>query len=155
MMDVGVYAINGARYATGEEPLWVTAQEIKTDPVKFAEVDETVLFQLGFPGGVVASCGTTYNFNNYERLYVIGEKGFAELSPAYSYGPIKGRTNKSPMDLPHTVHQALQMDGIANCILNNAPDPNISGEEGLKDMKVIDAIYESIRNGGARTMIKS
>lgn len=153
MMDVGVYAINGARYATGEEPVWVTAQEIKTDPVKFSEVDETVLFQLGFPSGVVASCGTTYNFNNYERLYVIGEKGFAELSPAYGYGPIKGRTNKGPMDLPHTVHQALQMDGIANCILNNAPDPNISGEEGLKDMKVIDAVYESVRNGGARTMI--
>ncbi len=153
MMDVGVYAINGARYAVGEEPVWVTAQEIKTDPVKFAEVDETVLFQLGFPGGVVASCGTTYNFNNYERLYVIGEKGFAELSPAYSYGPIKGRTQKGPMDLPHTVHQALQMDGIANCMLHNAPDPNVSGEEGLKDMKVIDAVYASIRNGGAKTMI--
>ncbi len=153
MMDVGVYAINGARYATGEEPVWVTAQEIKTDPVKFAEVDETILFQLGFPSGVVASCGTTYNFSHYERLYVIGEKGFAELSPAYGYGPIKGRTHKGPMDLPHTVHQTLQMDGIANCILNNAPDPNVSGEEGLKDMKVIDAIYASVRNGGAKTSI--
>lgn len=153
MMDVGVYAINGARYATGEEPVWVSAQEVKTDPVKFSEVDETILFQLGFPSGVVASCGTTYNFNNYERLYVTGDKGFAELAPAYGYGPIKGRSNKGPMELPHTVHQTLQMDGIANCILNDAPDPNVTGEEGLSDMKVIDAVYESIRKGGVRVNV--
>lgn len=153
MMDVGVYAINGARYATGEEPIWVTAQEIKTDPVKFKEVDETVLFQLGFPSGVVASCGTTYNFNNYERLYVIGEKDFVELSPAYGYGPLNGRTKNGPMDIPHTVHQTLQMDGIADCILHGKPDYNATGEEGWKDMKVIDAIYESIRRDGARVTI--
>lgn len=153
LMDVGVYAINGARYATGEEPIWVSAQEIKTDPVKFAEVDETVLFQLGFPSGTVASCGTTYNFNNYERLYVIGEKNFVELSPAYGYGPIRGRTKQGPMNLPHIVHQALQMDGMADCILNDTPDPNVTGEEGWKDMKVVDAIYESIRRDGSRVTI--
>lgn len=153
VMDVGVYAINGARYATGEEPVWVSAQEIKTDPVKFKDVDETVLFQLGFPSGVVASCGTTYNFNNYERLYVIGDAGFAELSPAYGYGPIKGRTYKGLMDFPHTAHQTLQMDGIADCILNGTPDPNVTGMEGLRDMLVIDAIYESVRRGGVRVAI--
>ncbi len=155
MMDVGVYAINGARYATGEEPVWVTAQEAKTDPVKFAEVDETVTFQLGFASGIIASCGTTYNFNHYERLYVIGDKGFAELSPAYGYGPIKGRSHKGPMDQPALTHQTLQMDGIADCILHNKPDPNVSGEEGLKDMKVVDAVYESLRKGGARIAIEA
>src|SRR5690606_1310562 len=49
LMDIGIYAVNGARYMVGEEPVWVTAQETKTDPAKFKEgVDETVLFQLGF-----------------------------------------------------------------------------------------------------------
>lgn len=150
MMDVGVYALNGARYATGEEPLWVTAQETKTDPVKFAEVDETVTFQLGFPGGALASCGTTYNFNNYERLYLIGDKGFAELSPAFGYGPINGKTHLGPMNQPVVSHQAAQMDGLADCILNGSPDPDMTGEEGLKDMLVIDAVYESIRRGGEK-----
>src|SRR5690606_26075460 len=57
MMDIGIYSINGARYMIGEEPEWVTAQEVKTDPQKFKEgVDETITFQLGFPGGAVASC---------------------------------------------------------------------------------------------------
>ncbi|MBN8785767.1 MAG: Gfo/Idh/MocA family oxidoreductase [Terrimonas sp.] len=153
MMDVGVYALNGARYATGEEPIWVTAQESKTDPVKFAEVDETVTFQLGFPGGAIAECGTTYNFNNFERLYMIGEKGFAELSPAFGYGPIKGRTHLGELQIQDVTHQAAQMDGLADCILNGKPDPNMTGEEGLKDMIVIDAVYESIRKNGQKILI--
>lgn len=153
MMDVGIYALNAARYCTGEEPIWVTAQESKTDKVKFAEVDETVMFQLGFPSGVVASCGTTYNFNSPERLFVAGEKGFVELSPAFGYGPIKGRTNRGPINLPHIAHQTLQMDGIADCILNGKPDPNVTGAEGVKDMVVIDAVYESIRKGGQKIVI--
>lgn len=153
MMDVGVYALNGARYATGEEPIWVTAQESKTDPVKFAEVDETITFQLGFPSGAIAECGTTYNFNNFERLYMIGEKGFAELSPAFGYGPIKGRTHLGEMQIQDVTHQAAQMDGLADCILNGKPDPNMTGEEGLKDMIVIDAVYESIRKNGQKIMV--
>lgn len=153
MMDVGVYALNGARYATGEEPIWVTAQESKTDHIKFAEVDETVTFQLGFPSGAIAECGTTYNFNNFERLYIIGEKGFAELSPAFGYGPIKGRTHLGELQIQDIVHQAAQMDGLADCILNGKPDPNMTGEEGLKDMIVIDAVYESIKNNGQKIVI--
>lgn len=153
MMDVGVYALNGARYATGEEPIWVTAQESKTDPVKFAEVDETITFQLGFPGGAIAECGTTYNFNNFERLYMIGEKGFAELSPAFGYGPIKGRTHLGELAIQDIVHQAAQMDGLAECILNGKPDPNVTGEEGLKDMIVVDAVYESIRKNGQKIAV--
>jgi len=38
LMDIGIYSINGARYMVGEDPIWVTAQETKTDPVKFKEV---------------------------------------------------------------------------------------------------------------------
>ncbi|MGN6492475.1 MAG: Gfo/Idh/MocA family protein [Agriterribacter sp.] len=153
VMDVGVYSLNGARYATGEEPVWVTAQEIKTDPVKFADVDETVHFQLGFPSGATASCGCTYNFNYAERLFLAGEKGFAELKPAFGYGPIDGSTHLGPLNQPRVTHQTLQMDGIADCILNGKPDPNVTGEEGLKDMLVIDAIYESIKKGGAKIHI--
>src|SRR5690606_23977430 len=65
MMDIGIYSINGARYMVGEEPVWVTAQETKTDPVKFPEgVDETITFQMGFSGGAVASCLSSYAMGN-------------------------------------------------------------------------------------------
>ena len=70
LMDIGIYAINGARYMIGEDPVWVTAQETKTDPVKFKEgVDETIQFQFGFPSGATASCLSTYNMNNLDRFF--------------------------------------------------------------------------------------
>lgn len=153
LMDVGIYCINGARYATGEEPIWVTAQEVKTDPIKFKEVDETMTFQLGFPSGAIATCSTTYNFNGKGSLHLIGSKGFAKLDPAFGYGPIKGSTHKGPLNQPVVTHQTYQMDGLADCILNNVPDPNMTGVEALKDMLVIDAIYESVRKGGRKITI--
>jgi predicted dehydrogenase len=145
MYDVGVYCINGARYATGEQPIAVTAQEYKTDPVKFKEVDETITWQMEFSSGAVATCTTTYAAST-ERLYVAYEKGWAELRPAFGYGPIKGKTNKGEMDIPHTVHQALQMDDFSRCVKENKESP-VNGYEGLKDMLVVEAIYKSIASG--------
>lgn len=149
LMDIGIYAINGARYMVGEEPVWVTAQETKTDPVKFKEgVDETIQFQLGFPGGVVASCLSTYQMNHLDRFFMTGERGFAELQPATGYGPIQGRTHKGELTQPHVTHQTLQMDEMAGILLDgNAPVVPVDGEEGLKDLKIIDAIYAACETG--------
>ncbi len=149
MMDIGIYAINGSRYMVGEEPIWVTAQETKTDPVKFKEgVDETILFQLGFPNGAVASCLSTYNMNYLDRFFLNGEKGFAEMQPSTGYGPIKGRTNKGELTQPHVTHQTLQMDEMAGIILDgNTAIVPVDGNEGLKDLKIIDAIYRACATG--------
>jgi predicted dehydrogenase len=149
LMDIGIYAVNGARYMVGEEPVWVTAQETKTDPEKFKEgVDETIQFQLGFPSGAVASCLSTYNMNFLDRFFLNGQKGFAELQPATGYGPIKGRTHKGELTQPHMTHQTLQMDEMAGIILEGKqPAVPVDGEEGLKDLKIIDAIYLAANTG--------
>jgi len=149
MMDIGIYSVNGARYMVGEEPVWVTAQEVKTDPAKFKEgVDETITFQMGFPGGAIASCLSTYSMNNLDRFFLNGEKGFAELHPATGYGPIKGRTNKGELNNPHITHQTVQMDEMAGIILDNKkPVVPVDGEEGLRDLKIIDAIYRAVNEG--------
>jgi predicted dehydrogenase len=149
MMDIGIYAVNGARYMIGEEPVWVTAQETKTDFVKFADgVDETIQFQLGFPSGAVASCLSTYSMNNLDRFFLNGDKGFAELQPSTGYGPIKGRTNKGELQHPHITHQTIQMDEFAAIILDGkVPVVPADGQEGLRDMLVIDAIYAAVKSG--------
>lgn len=149
MMDIGIYSINGARYMVGEEPIWVTAEETKTDPVKFKEgVDETILFQLGFPGGAVASCLSTYTMNNLDRFFLNGEKGFAELQPSTGYGPIKGRTSKGELTQPHITHQTVQMDEMSGIILEGRqPVVPVDGEEGVKDLKIIDAIFLAVKTG--------
>jgi predicted dehydrogenase len=133
----------------GEEPLWVTAQETKTDFVKFAEgVDETIQFQLGFPSGAMASCLSTYSMNNLDRFFLNGDKGFAELQPSTGYGPIKGRTNKGELQHPHITHQTIQMDEFAAIILDGkVPIIQADGQEGLRDMLVIDAIYAAVKSG--------
>lgn len=149
MMDIGIYSVNGARYMTGEEPVWVTAQETKTDHVKFKPgVDETIQFQMGFPSGALASCLSTYSMNNLDRFFLNGEKGFGELQPATGYGPIKGRTHKGELNLPHVTHQTVQMDEMAAIILQGRhPVVPVDGEEGLKDMKIIEAIYLAAKTG--------
>ncbi|MEO6550251.1 MAG: Gfo/Idh/MocA family oxidoreductase [Ferruginibacter sp.] len=149
LMDIGIYAINGARYMIGEEPIWVTAQETKTDHEKFKEgVDETIMFQFGFPGGAVASCLSTYNMSNLDRFFLDAEKGYAELLPSTGYGPIRGRTSKGELTQPHVTHQTVQMDEMSGIILGDKkPIVPVDGEEALKDLKIIDAIYLAVKTG--------
>lgn len=149
LMDIGIYAINGARYMVGEDPIWVTAQETKTDHVKFKEgVDETIQFQFGFPSGAVASCLSTYMMNGLDRFYLNAEKGFAEMQPSTGYGPIKGRTQKGELTQEHKTHQTVQMDEMAAIIFENKqPVVPVDGEEALKDLKIIDAIYAAVQSG--------
>ena len=149
LMDIGIYAVNGSRYMIGEEPIWVTAQETKTDPVKFKEgVDETITFQLGFPSGAIASCLSTYTMNNLDRFFLNGEKGFAEMQPSTGYGPIKGKTHVGELTQPHNTHQTVQMDEMSAIILQGKKPPvPVDGEEGVKDLKIMDAIYKAVKSG--------
>ena len=149
MMDIGIYSVNGSRYMVGEDPIWVNAVETKNDPAKFIQgIDETIQFQLGFPSGAVASCLSTYSMNNLDRFFLDGLNGFAELHPATSYDPTQGLTHKGPLNFPNSVHQAIQMDEMAAIIFEGKkPVIPVDGEEALKDLKVIEGIYESAKTG--------
>jgi len=58
------------------------------------------------------------------------------------------------LDLPVVNHQAAQLDGMAICI-NEKLGSTAEGDEGVRDMKVIEAIYQSIAAGGKRTQVPS
>ena len=156
MMDIGIYAVNGARYMIGEDPIWVTAQEApKSDPVKFKEgVDETITFQMGFPSGVIAQCLSTYAMNGVDRFLLIGERGYAELNPANGYGPLKGRTHKGELQaVSPPLQQTVQMDEMAAIFFDGKkPVVALDGEEAVKDLKIIDAIYEATKTGKKVTL---
>jgi predicted dehydrogenase len=149
MMDIGIYSVNGSRYMVGEDPIWVNAVETKNDPVKFVQgIDETIQFQLGFPSGAVASCLSTYSMNWLDRFFLDGTEGFAELRPATGYDPTQGFTHKGPLNFPFVPHQTVQMDQMADIILQGKkPFLPVDGEEALKDLKVIEAIYKSAQSG--------
>ena len=146
MMDMGVYTIQGARYTTGEEPVYVTAREEKTKPELFKEVDETIYYTLEFPGGTIAHGSSSYNAN-WNHLKAKASKGWFGLTEAYRYGGMAGSTSDGPMKFdPNVNQQALQMDDFVQCIVHHKPT-RVPGEEGLKDMKVVEAIYRSIASG--------
>ncbi|AUD02365.1 Gfo/Idh/MocA family protein [Spirosoma pollinicola] len=148
LMDVGIYAVQGTRYVTGEEPISVTAQFApKTDPVKFKDVEETMFWQFEFPGGAVSNSTTSYA-SGVERLYASCEKGWFELSPAFGYGPLKGRTSKGPIEMPVVNHQAAHMDGVCKDLLDGKQLPDhVTGAEGLRDTKLLQAIYQAAETG--------
>jgi predicted dehydrogenase len=145
LMDMGIYAIQGARYTLGEEPIAVKATQEKTRPELFKDVDETVFWELQFPGGAKVTGKSSYN-HDWGYLRAQAEKGNFELEPAYGYGGLDGKINGKPMQIPNIIQQAAQMDDFATCV-SLKKQSRVPGEEGLKDMKVVDAIYRSLDSG--------
>ena len=150
LMDIGIYALNATRYLTGEEPLSVNAMMHSTpnDP-RFVEVEENITFQLRFPSGILANCTSSYGAG-LNRFRVTKPRGSAELDPALSYTGLRMRVFRGgaleERILPQRDQFALEMDHFAGCIVDNT-EPLTPGEEGLKDLRVMMAIYEAARTG--------
>jgi len=149
LMDVGVYALQACRYLTGGEPDSVSAIETKTDSVKFAQVEETLNWSMQI-GNVSCSCQTSYAYNGINAFHAYGTKGHFGLSPAYSYKGIKGTSSKGPIEFPQADHFQLELDDFAQCVKNDTPT-KVPGEEGLRDMLVVEAIYKSAVTGKTET----
>ena len=147
LMDVGIYCLQASRYISGEEPVAVSAVETKTDPVKFAEVDETISWHATFPSGLVASCATTYNAQGMAHVKAHAEHGWFGLDPAFHYSGIKGaRSDGKPLAFPAIDMFTAEMDDFARCIVEDR-ESKVSGAEGLRDVKLMMAIYRSARTG--------
>ena len=146
LYDMGVYPINALRYATGLEPLAVTARHETTRPEIYHEVDETTYFELEFPGGIKGQ-GATSLGKGMNELKVTCENGDYGLSPFQAYGGIRGAASdgfKLNQTIPN--QQAKQMDDDALAILENKP-VIVPGEEGLMDIKVVEAAYRAAKSG--------
>ncbi|KQY52249.1 Gfo/Idh/MocA family oxidoreductase [Lysobacter sp. Root494] len=149
LMDVGIYALQATRYLTGEEPVLVSAIETKTDKIKFAEVDESMVWTTRFPSGVVAYCSTSYRTGGIQNLRVNAERGWFELDPAFFYDGNHGRrSDGQEIRFPEIDLFAAEMDDFAQCILEGRPT-KVPGEDGLRDVRIMQAIYESARTGRA------
>ncbi|MEO6004201.1 MAG: Gfo/Idh/MocA family oxidoreductase [Opitutus sp.] len=148
IMDLGVYLIQGACMAAGGmAPIAVTAKEgPKTRPDMFTDVEETMNFRLEFANGFTFDGGTSYQ-QNFNEIQADGRKGFIQIKPAFGYGGMNCITQDGPLKLtPPASHQALQMDDFAACV-QAGRESKIPGEMGLRDMKVIEAIYEAAASG--------
>ena len=150
--DIGLYCLNTARFLTGEEPEWVSAN-LYSDPKdpRFKEVEDTVLFQMKFPSGIMVNAGTSYSVHNSKRYRCLaGKGGWFGMDPAFTYRDLKMEVSevrdnqewKETPGIPEKNQFALEMDHMSLCVLNNQA-PYTPGEEGLQDHKIMEAIYRS------------
>jgi glucose-fructose oxidoreductase len=150
LMDIGIYSLQAARYLSGEEPVEVSAVE-HTDrkDVRFREVDDLIAFQLKFPSGKIANCVSSYstNHNNY-RVY--GPQGalIAEPATAYSGHTLRLQVERQAAEVITVANGknqfAGQLDHLAECVKSGS-EPIVPGEEGLRDLRIMTAIYEAAR----------
>jgi glucose-fructose oxidoreductase len=147
LYDMGVYCINGIRYAVKEEPILVkSARQFTKRPDLFTEVDETTEFELEFASGIKA-IGRTSVGEGYNQLKINAEKGWYQLSPMQTYNGVQGKTSDGKkLDIYIKNQQARQMDDDALAIMNKK-SPLVPGIEGLKDIRIVNAIMESARSG--------
>lgn len=148
MYDMGVYAIQGARLATGEEPISLTAQQYTSRPEVYKNgLDETSLAQLVFPSGARAMIQTSYGMN-MNFLNVTGSKGKLRMEPYSEYAGVQGTWTGGTINHPYKApwQQTQQMDDDALAIMNKKP-MLVPGEEGLHDIRVVEAIYQAAKSG--------
>jgi predicted dehydrogenase len=148
LMDLGVYCLNTTRWLVGEDPVAVAdAVSWVRDRRRYKEIEEGVAFRLDFPNGLVLQGTAAYSAAFSSFIHIHGEKGWAALAPAFAFeeerrisGKIGGKWFEKvfkPID-----EFVLEIDDFADCI-RKGRDPEPDGEQGLRDIIIIDAIYQS------------
>ncbi|GAB4457075.1 MAG: Gfo/Idh/MocA family oxidoreductase [Armatimonadaceae bacterium] len=156
LVDIGIYSLQAARYLTGEEPIEVLAriESPENDP-RFREVECTVHWTMRFPSGALANLSSSYDWHDTKRFRVQGSDAWLELDPATDYYKHRlrvgrpGKDGQTRIEEPQITEQnqfARQIDHMAECIRENKT-PRTPGEEGLRDVRYMEGIYEAGRTG--------
>ncbi|MBW4560870.1 MAG: Gfo/Idh/MocA family oxidoreductase [Mojavia pulchra JT2-VF2] len=145
--DMGVYCINAARYLFRDEPTEVFAYSSSKGEKGFDEADEMTSAILRFPGERLASFTSSFGVAPISTLQVVGTKGNLQMESAYSYaGELKQQitinNETQEQSYPAGSQFAAEIIYFSDCVLTGQ-DPEPSGEEGLADVRIIRAIYQS------------
>ncbi len=154
LRDLGVYCINAARYLFGDEPVEVRASTMsKRGDKRFARVEEMASALLHFPGERVAQFTCSFGSGNVASLELVGTKGMLRIEPAYEYvGELKWSLTlgdkKTEKTFPAGDQFAPELIHFSDCVREGKrPEPD--GYEGLADVRIVEAIYQSARTGRA------
>ncbi len=149
LWDLGIYCVNAARYLFRDEPVEVVAFTAARDDDRFREVEEMLSGILRFPGERLAHFTCSLGAADLATYRVVGTKGDLVLNPAYEYAmelerevTVGGR--KSHKKYPKRDQFAPELIHFSECILDGK-EPEPSGEEGLLDVRAIEALYRSAK----------
>lgn len=152
VMDMGPYPVNAARYVFEDEPdEVVSAVGTKHSQSGFdQDFYDTVAVSLRFPGDKLAQFNLSYFGNPADSFIAVGTKGSIQLDPAYTFGkPIRQTTvigeKATEEKFKNTDHFGGEMKYFSQCILNNTdPEPDV--EEGMADVRVLEAIEQALKS---------
>jgi glucose-fructose oxidoreductase len=149
LYDMGVYAIQGARLGAGMEPVSIVSAKTSTTRPEIYKngLDETTIATLEFPGGVLANIKTSFG-ENVNFMNITCEKGIIKMAPYSGYDGLKGSSPLGDINHPYKLpwQQARQMDDDATAIMKGKP-MLVPGEEGLRDIRIVEAIYKAAASG--------
>jgi glucose-fructose oxidoreductase len=153
LYDIGVYCINAARHLFRSEPKEVMAISVNSGSPKLAEIDESTGALLRFHGERAAAFITSFNAADVAEYRIVGGKGQVHVDPAYEYA--EGLEYELTIDGKTTRKRVAKRDQFApellyfsDCIRRNR-QPEPSGEEGLQDVRIVQALYQSAETGKA------
>jgi predicted dehydrogenase len=153
LYDIGVYCINAARYLFRSEPTEVMALSTHGGGAKLREIDESTGALLRFSGDRVAAFVSSFNAADVAEYRIVGTRGDLHVNPAYEYAEglayqltVNGRTTRKRICKRDQF--APQLLYFSDCIRKDRkPEP--SGEEGMQDVRIVEALYRSAATGRA------
>jgi glucose-fructose oxidoreductase len=149
--DMGVYCINAARNLFGSEPIEISATSGNNGESRFRIAGEMTSAILRFPQERLASFTCSFGATDVSRYSLIGTRGVLQADPAYDYAiPLRQTLTvgkrTSIRRFPKRDQFAPELIYFSKCIQENI-EPEPSGREGLADVRVVQALYESVRTG--------
>ncbi|MFL6734005.1 MAG: Gfo/Idh/MocA family protein [Sphingomicrobium sp.] len=153
LMDIGIYSLQALRYMAGEEPLSITAIEhTDRNDVRFREVEDRLSWSMQFPSGLIGQGFSSYS-SGHNHVRLTGDKGWIDMEPATGYSgqtmhvKLGEREEKvTPPKGPGANQFSAQLDHMAQSVLTGR-EPVTPGEEGLRDLRLMEAIYKSAKEG--------
>jgi glucose-fructose oxidoreductase len=164
LFDTGVYPVQAACYLTGLVPVAVRGHASTRHRDLFpAGVEETMSYELIFANGFTASCRASYSAN-YHQCTTYGPKGVVEILPGLPTGSVFGQSaggkpsakrlvvNRKEVPADDTLQLGVLLDEFAQAITTGAPF-KADGVMGLRDIRILEAVYASAAQGGKTVAI--
>ena len=150
LFDIGIYCINAARYLFQDEPLRVFAVTESNGEKRFAEVEEMTSAILVFPHNRLACFTCSFGAADVSRYEIVGTKGSLQVDMAYEFSSAMRHTvtigeRKKLRAFPKRDQFGPELLYFSDCILEGK-EPEPSGQEGMADVQIIDALYRSAEN---------
>lgn len=147
-MDVGCYCINISRLMAGREPEVAQARAV----IGESGVDIQLAAILDFGNGLLAHFDCGFNQNSRQRCIISGTEGFMVLRDVFVPGKAETAIVHVKDDQSQTEHfpgvdhyQLIAEDFMAGIESGILPYPP---EDAVANMRVIQAVLESVRNFG-------